>query len=489
MKKIMLLTIATLSLLTACESMEDTYKEYAGDGPIRYPGRCTDVTVSPGWECLRVAWTLSNDPAVKNIVVTCASENDTLVTELEPTATSCQIDNLEDINYVVKVQSKADDGSMSLAEGVTERPYSYEHEAVKAFTLGFSRAYLGNGHLLLMMSIWDEGIERFWLTYTKLDGTEGSTELTKEMSGQKMVDIDNINTSKPIVLNRIATLQGCPDVINFQPVDITRSVVFSSDFKKNMNERYGLNNNAQTQFADDMKELEIDFDLMTMQDLLNFTNLKKVILGKNHYFYGSNFKPATVEYGDESKWVMEKMHDIYGTTFEIYGNSYFDESLVADYIVRKPYSSLPEIDCLSTQGWTISNVVDDPQNDYLVNLLDNDPNTVWSSWPSTEGVRTMEITIDMKSEKEVNGVKIMQSPNTETSNFQPSSIKVMYSTEQSGNWNDLSYVEDNTLGNTLGETTIIKAANKVKARYLKLVVSELVYKGQVKVSLADVCVF
>ena len=70
MKKIMLLTIATLSLLTACESMEDTYKEYAGDGPIRYPGRCTDVTVSPGWECLRVAWTPSNAPAVKHIEVT-----------------------------------------------------------------------------------------------------------------------------------------------------------------------------------------------------------------------------------------------------------------------------------------------------------------------------------------------------------------------------------------------------------------------------------
>lgn len=489
MKRIIIMTIAALALLTACDTMEDTYKEYAGDGPIRYPGRCKDVTVSPGWECLRVAWTLSNDPAVKSIVVTCASETDTLITELEPTATSYKIDNLEDINYVVKVQSKSADGSLSLANGITERPYSYEHEAVKAFTHGFSKSYHGNGHLLLMMSTWEEGIERFWLTYTKLDGSEGETELTREMFEQKVIDIDNINTSKPIILNRIATLEGCPDVITFQPTEVARNVVFSSDFKKNMNERYGLNNNAQSQFADEMKELEIDFDLMTMQDLLNFTNLKKVVLGKNHYFDGTNFKPATVEYADESKWVMEKMNEIYGTTFEIYGDNYFNESTVADYIVRKPYSTLPELNFLPTNGWTITNNIDDPQNSFLGNLLDNNPNTVWSSWPSTEGVRTMDITIDMKSEKDVNGVMIMQSPNTETNNFQPSSMKIMYRIDQGSNWENLSYVEDNTLGNGLGESTIIKASNKVKARYLRLVVSELVYKGQVKVSLADVGVF
>ena len=56
--------------MVSCESLEDTYKDYAGDGPIRYLGKCMDLTVQPGWNRLIVSWTNSADPVIDKIKVT-----------------------------------------------------------------------------------------------------------------------------------------------------------------------------------------------------------------------------------------------------------------------------------------------------------------------------------------------------------------------------------------------------------------------------------
>ena len=57
-----------MTLFAACEkeSLEDTYKEYAGEGEIRYMGKCTDLLVSPGWQRLIVTWENNVDPVIKN---------------------------------------------------------------------------------------------------------------------------------------------------------------------------------------------------------------------------------------------------------------------------------------------------------------------------------------------------------------------------------------------------------------------------------------
>ena len=48
MKKIYLWLLLPLSIFGGCESLEDTYSDYAGDGKIRYPGKCFDLSVKPG---------------------------------------------------------------------------------------------------------------------------------------------------------------------------------------------------------------------------------------------------------------------------------------------------------------------------------------------------------------------------------------------------------------------------------------------------------
>lgn len=473
---------------TACDSIEDTYKEFAGDGAIRYPGKCKNVTVSPGWECIRASWELSNDPAIKSIVVTCASETDTIVKELEPTATECKVENLSDNNYNVTVQSKAADGLLSLAESYTQRPYTYAHEAVRAFTRGFSKSYFCNNHILLIMSGWDDGIESFTLKYTDVNGNSGEKELTKEVFDEKYVDVANVDLSKPITMLRRATIEGCPDVIDFEPITLSKEIVFNTDFQKNMNARYGLDSDSQSQFAASAETIEIDNDLYSLEDILAFTKLKKVIMGKNHYYDGKHFITPQFEDATVTKWVLNKMNEINGLVIEQYGDCYIDDSWRLDFVTKKEYSSLPALSYLDTTGWKISNSEEDMRNDYLTYLLDNDATTTWSSWPSTEGVRKMQITVDMTKEESVSGVKVVQTSDTETENYQPTSMSVEYS-DDNRTWHSFTYAEDNVLGTAQGETTLLVAAKATKARYLRFTFNEVSYKGQVKIALADIAVY
>ena len=48
MKKYIGLLFAML-VMVSCESLEDTYEDFAGNGPVRYLGKCTDLTIQPGW--------------------------------------------------------------------------------------------------------------------------------------------------------------------------------------------------------------------------------------------------------------------------------------------------------------------------------------------------------------------------------------------------------------------------------------------------------
>ena len=64
MKKIYLWLLLPLSIFGGCESLEDTYKDYAGDGPIRYLVKCDDLDVKAGWNRLVVSWKSVDDPII-----------------------------------------------------------------------------------------------------------------------------------------------------------------------------------------------------------------------------------------------------------------------------------------------------------------------------------------------------------------------------------------------------------------------------------------
>lgn len=491
MKKTIYILAAALALLSSCgDSLEDTYKDYAGDGPIRYPGKVTNVSVNPGWECLRAKWTLSKDPAVKNIRVTWISEDgDSAQALLAPTDTVYTISGLDNENYRVMVQSIAEDGSTSLNDGFTRRPYTYEHEAVTAFTQGFNKYYLYKGHLLLFMGNWSDNILHFAINYTNKEGKADSLVLTKDVFKEQYVDVADVDFSKDITLQRTGLIEGCPDTIKFQPVSLTKNFLMNTGFKKELRQHYGLGNDDVENFAASAQTVDLDYNLYSLEDLLYFTNLKTLNLGSRRYMLSSNLVASTVTETKRSLWALEKLHEIGGVEVNMYANAYLGSS-APSFVNKHGVASIPVSEFYSSKGWSITTSTDDSNNSELVNVIDGNNSTDWKSWPSQVGIRSFDLIINMKADKAVHGVAIVQSQSSDVKNFLPENVTVEYATaDEPENWHYLNGIDNYTLGNAQGETTIVKAAQAVNARYLRITVKESIYKNVIRVALAGIKVY
>lgn len=482
---------AGLLTLTACsDDLAGTYSEYSGDGPIRYTGRTTNVTVDPGWQCLRAKWTLSKDLAVKNIRVTWISENsDTAEALLPPTDTTYTIQGLSNQNYQIMVQSIAENGTPSLADKITRRPYTYEHEAVTAFTQGFNKYYLYRGHLLLFMGNWSDGIQHFVIDYTNQSGQADSLVLTKEVFEQLYVDVAGVDFSKNITLRRRGLIEGCPDTIDFQPVQLTKTYLMNSDFKKEMRQHYGLGNDEVESFASTATTVSLDYNLYSLEDLLYFTNLKTVNLGAQRYMLATNTVASVVNEQKRALWVIQKLHDIGGVEVNMYANAYLGTS-APSFVNKYGVGTVPVSNFFATSGWSITTSQDDSGNSQLSNLLDGSATSEWKSWPSESSIRAFDLEIDMKSEQSVHGVAIVQSQNSDMLYFEPSMVDVEYATAAApSTWHYLNGMSEYILGTAKGETTILKAAKAVNARYLRETVKERSYKSVTRVALAEIKVY
>lgn len=491
MKKTFYIFAAALALLTSCgDSLEDTYKDYAGDGPIRYTGKCTNISVNPGWECLRAKWTPSKDQAVKSIRITWISENsDTASAEVAPTDTSYTIKGLTNQNYRVLVQSIANDGTPSLDNGLTRRPYTYEHEAVSAFTQGFNKYYLYKNHLLLFMGNWTDGIVNFNIAYTNKQGQPDTLRLSKDVFDEQNIDVPDVDFTKDITLQRTGLIEGCPDTINFQPVKLTKNFLMNTDFKKELRQHYGLGNDDVENFAASAETVGLDYDLYSLEDLLYFTNLKTLNLGARRYMLSSHLVASTVTEQKRAVWVINKLHEIGGVTVNMYANAYLGTS-APSFVNKRSVASVPVTDFYSTNGWSISTSQDDSNNSELKNLLDGSATTDWKSWPSDEGARSFSLVINMKADKTVHGIAIEQSQSSDMKNFLPENVTVEYATAADPDtWVQLNGIDEYTLGNAQGETTIIKAAKAVDARYLRITVKERTYNSVTRVALAGIKVY
>ena len=144
-----------LLVLNSCgESLEDTYKEYAGDGEIRYVGVCSDATIAPGWQRLILNWTNNIDPIITGIKVVWTLD-DVKKGEiiLARGTTEYSIPNLEeDGTYAVTICSVDKDGNESASVTNYCRPYCLDHEEIKAFTLLVSKHFYIKARLQLFFS-------------------------------------------------------------------------------------------------------------------------------------------------------------------------------------------------------------------------------------------------------------------------------------------------------------------------------------------------
>ena len=497
--------LGILVCVSACqnESLEDTYKDYSGNGEIRYIGKCTDLLVKPGWKRLIVTWANNIDPIIRNIKVKWAQGGGTDSVLLERGTTEYSIGSingkeLEDGNYEVSVSGVDVNGNSSIVTSLFARPYTYAHEEVLGFNRVISKSYVIKNRLILYFLQWQSNMEKAGLSYTKKDGSLGNFELTKQIVNKLYLLLpDEIDPSKPIILTRRGKLPGCEDVIDFEPYEYSSARIFEADFKQEMKRQYGFDDEIPEEWADTVKTLYLDWSIRSFDDILNLPNLEKLVLGSRRYLLPEavtnvKYGQSTVAEAAASKFALDVLHELNGLTVDRYNKHY--RTVSKSYIVEKENTNVqPEVTPLDLTGLKITLVPEDKEgfSSELENLTDGDYATSWNPIYLSQ-FTTYEFTLDLNKLEKLNGLRLVQREFSRTgeNSVAPEKIIIKLSKDKV-HWVNATYVEENPLGRSNGEINYVPFSKEVKDseyRYVRLTVSagsymEFYYSGIAEISL------
>ena len=276
--------LSTMLLAIACsESLEDTYGDYTDGGRIRYVGKCYDVKTVPGWKRLTLNWKRATDEAAKNIKVVWTLNDGKDSTLLEPDCSSFEIPALTDGTYRFDLTVIDNAGEESLVETVYGRPYTETHEIVRTFTNVVTKSWQVGNVLICCIDKWNDNIKDVQLQYKNTQGQVDSVRLEKE----DFIDPENPDPSQLFVLEGVSNnpedsitilrrgmVEGCPDLIDFAPIVMSKNRVFTTDFLLTLETRYGLSSETDEElvklnhFIDTVKTLEFDYDMASLEDVL-----------------------------------------------------------------------------------------------------------------------------------------------------------------------------------------------------------------------------
>lgn len=487
-----LIGIVFIFIISCSESLEDTYSDYAGDGKIRYVGKCSDMTIKAGWCRLQVNWKNSTDAVIDKIKVsweTADIQHDTL---LPKDVTSCEIKNLADAVYRVDVCAVDVNGKESLAITDYVRPYSYEHEAVRSFSRVISKYYYLDNNLIYYIDNWNDSIVEAKICYTNSDsGEKDEFILTKEEASKGLLRLENVNCQKPITIVRSGRLDGCIDLIDFADYMLTNERIYSSDFKLLVQNKYGLKNENEEQkrifdhFVDTVRVLEFDYNVASFEDLFYCSKLEKVVLGKNRYLSLQNQNPnvdiSVCANEERSLECLDLLNEVRGVEVARYNEHYFGES--RPYFVEMGNPQLPDLNYFAANDIeSIMNLTmpeDSEETQGLRNLLDNNPSTWWEPSVATSP-RTHEIVLALKRPQIIKGVKIVQRlyrPTSSSQKYYVSDKIVIEVSSDNVTWEPISYSKENEIGIGSGEVTLIPVVNPSNVKYIKVTISDKMHRS------------
>lgn len=473
-----------LGIFTGCESLEDTYSDYTEGGALRYLGKCQDLTVEPGWKRLIVTWKNHVDPVIDKIKVSWALDGVVRDSLLDKGTTSCSITGLENGTYEISVCSMDKEGNTSLPVLGYMRPYTSEHENVMSFTRLVDKHFFVKDRLALVFGEWSENIETASLKYYS------NKELKSLSIDRDFIDEhpyflleEPVDSDSRVTVERTGYLQGCTDLIEFEPYELTRYRVYTPDFKKLMQTQYGLTEVTE-QFVATLENLEVDYNITSLEDILNMPGLKTLSLGKNRYLHpnylSSSESDSKLTDTDISIFALEVATEVTGLKVERYNKHYFPQDEF-DFMEEKGNPEVPELSYLQPDEWTYSYVGEaedaEEQAERMSVLFDE---TSENEWKSTQRENPMkhEIIVDMQRVNKLNGALVRQPTKLSSSYVYYRAQKIQVKTSVDGEtWTDATYVIDNTLGATRGETTILHFPDSRDARYMKFVLTDQQYSS------------
>ncbi len=483
---ILLSLLACLSF-AGCEDLEDTYEEYAGDGPVRYLAKCENLSVESGWERLIVKWDNKLDPNRNGVWLQCQSNAVQFDTLLPAGCDSCSVNGLPDGTYSVTVAAVSENGDTALVEQGNGRPYTENHEAVLSFTRGISKYVFLKDNLVLFAGYKTDEMVDFVLHYTGTDGEAREYGLTDNMGPYMELSevLRGVDASQPVTLARRGLLEGCPDTITFPAYTLDPTAVsMASDFQGRLLERYGEVDLTRT-------ELELDYDLSSLEDIIYFPNLQKLVLGKNRYYTNPNpyFVPVSQLTGgwdaeNRTYFSIDLLHELNPDfAIENYKGHYGIDQWTYDFVTDMGVRTVPaDFQLLGTEGFVVT--ADGGEVDGSA-LFDDDVTTIWEA-PVTQTQASHDLIIDMQEAKTVKGVKVAHAQvSMSAGNYMPTTVTVYVSTD-GVNWTNPCHMEGLTLGPVSGEVRLVDFTTEQNVRYIRVTVNDVYYSGNFSCVLGDV---
>ncbi|MCH5598004.1 DUF4998 domain-containing protein [Niabella ginsengisoli] len=120
-----------LFVQSGCSKMNDTYKEFLGNGPIKYIGKPDSIISKPGNHRIQLSWVRPTDPKVKGAVVYWNNKADSSRVMLDANVDTIQLllNNMAEGEYVFQVYSSDAEGNLSLGKEVVARIYGDSYTA------------------------------------------------------------------------------------------------------------------------------------------------------------------------------------------------------------------------------------------------------------------------------------------------------------------------------------------------------------------------
>ena len=312
--------------LCCCESMKETYEEYAGDGRIRYLAKCSNLEGIPRWESVKLSWENGIDPAIDHILIEWNNGFTRKDTVTHKDSSSIVIPGLENYTYEFKVFSVDQQDNRSIESIVYTRPYTTEHEYFGTISgIVFKHFKVGNDNLVLFFDPWSDHIKEGWITYHNGDSPQ-KLKFTRELIEEKYHMLTSVDFSQSVNIYRRIVLPDGDDEVLLPAYELDLTVrTFKSDFSALIKNYLGVDE-LTDEVIQNVTELEIDYNVSSLEDILYFPNLRKLSLGKNRFMsstVASEF-PSQILETESSKFSLKSAHEINSLSIDRYDVHYFN---------------------------------------------------------------------------------------------------------------------------------------------------------------------
>jgi hypothetical protein len=508
MRKIFSLLSALVLLLGmgSCQSIEDTYEEWRGDGPIQYLNKIYDLHATPQWQAVKLDWHLIPDASRTAVLVECMTDADTVTYTLGKDDSAFVVKDLNrDYDYEFLVSAiRQENGEMirkSLGDPIFAKPFSMESDEVKLFTHVVNKHIQVNGKkLFVTFDLWSDNLQKFSIGYfekgasqeTRIDYTREESLRDSFPDGKPWALIgNNIDFAKPVTVYRTGEITTFGNmVLDLTPLRLNFDAPsINSDFAVELMPQMGV---SEITFdnAKGVSNIDLNYDLSSLEDILYFTNLKTVNLGPNRYLMAGTETTVKSRLSSNtgreiSLGALEVAKKEMGVKINQFGHHYFDQA--PDFFDGKNLTAkMPDVKLENTTGWSITKTPADLLTFGRDNILLDD-DTYWIPAVSPS-LRVHVFTIEFGSTRNITGFKFRQAnvsqadiKNTGDYYFWPAPVLQLPSSltveiqDTNNNWVPAGSERTMLVGNGAGETTLIwfnRSHTPVATKRIRLTVSD-----------------